>query len=211
MKITKFAHACFIAEQDGQSLIVDPGGWTTDLKIPANVIAVIITHEHPDHLDKHRLQAIVQTNPDVIIVAHESITTQLDGFKSMAVVANEGIKIGNFELELFGGEHAVIADDMTTIANLGVLINEKVYYPGDSFAIPEGHDIDLLALPVSAPWMKYSEAVAFVEAVKPKRVFPTHDAILSQAGKDLIDSMVTLAAKKVGATYHRIDSMPTEA
>ena len=50
MKITKYEHACFVVEEDGESLIVDPGGWTTDLVIPDTVVGVIITHEHQDHI-----------------------------------------------------------------------------------------------------------------------------------------------------------------
>lgn len=211
MRITKFEHACFIADNGSQSIIVDPGNWTTNLEIPGNVAGVIITHEHPDHLDKELLGTIVDKNPDAVVLVHESITSTIDGCKTMPVVPNEGVKIGNFELEFFGGQHATIAENMPDIANLGVLINGRLYYPGDSFSLPEDREIEILALPVSAPWMKYSEAAAFVSSVKPKKIFPTHDAILSPTGKDLIDTMVGRAAEKVGAEYQRIDSTPLEA
>jgi L-ascorbate metabolism protein UlaG (beta-lactamase superfamily) len=203
MKLTKFEHACFAVEQDGQSLIVDPGGYTTDLVIPDNVVAIVITHEHADHLDKPHLQTIKDKNPDVTIVAHESITSQLGEFKTQAVMANEGIKIGNFELEFYGGEHAVINPAWPTIPNLGVLINERLYYPGDSFVVPD-RAVEVLALPVAAPWLKISETMAFLQQIKPKLAFPTHDAILSDAGKGLPDGMLPGIAEQVGTKYQRL-------
>lgn len=189
MKITKYEHACFVVEQDGQTLVVDPGAYTTDFVVPANVVGVVVTHEHADHLDKAHLQAITAANPDAIIFAHQDITAQLSEFKTQPVVAGEGIKAGNFELEFFGGTHATIYADMPAIANLGVMINGRIYYPGDSFVLPE-RDVEILALPVSAPWMKISEAIDFAKAVKPQNIFPTHDAILSDFGKGLPDRLV---------------------
>lgn len=205
MKITKFEHACFVIEQDGQSLIVDPGEYTTDLVVPDTVVAVVITHEHPDHFSKALLDAVKDHNPDVTIVGHESIVGQLDGFQTQAVMANEGIKIGNFELEFYGGDHAMIAQDWPIIPNLGVMINEKLYYPGDSFVVPE-REVEILALPVAAPWLKVSETMEFLQAVKPKLAFPTHDAILSDVGKGLPDRMLPGIAEKVGATYQRLEN-----
>lgn len=189
MKLTKYEHACFVLEKDGQSLVVDPGEYTTDFVVPDNVVGIVITHEHPDHLSPKHLEAIVEKSPNAVIVAHESITSQLGSFKTQRVTANEGIKAGNFELEFFGGEHAVIHPDIPVIANLGVMIDDTVYYPGDSYTDPE-RPVKLLALPVAAPWMKLSEAVDFVRKVAPDRLFPTHDAVLSDAGKGLPDRLI---------------------
>jgi len=209
MKITKFAHACFIVEDSGRSVVVDPGNWTDDLTVPENVDAIVITHEHADHLDKTHLQAIADKNPDVVMVGHSDVVSQLDGFKTQAAVPNEGVKIGNFELEFFGGQHAAITATMPRVANLGVMINNRLYYPGDSFTLP-GVPVEILALPVSAPWMKFSEAAEFLDAVEPRLVFPTHDAILSSVGKGLVDRMAAAVAERIGAKYQRL-AEPLEA
>lgn len=205
MKLTKYEHACFTVEQDGQTLIVDPGEYTTDFIIPNNAIAVIITHEHADHLSRDHLQAITKANPDVIIIGHDDVIGQLSEFATKPVIANEGIKIGPFALEFFGGQHAVIDPSIPVIANLGIMINDTLYYPGDSFTIPE-QPVKVLALPVSAPWMKLSEAVDFVKTVKPTMIFPTHDAILSDAGKGLPDRMIPSLVPDGDMTYQRLES-----
>jgi len=204
MILTKYEHACFTVEKDGKLLVVDPGVWTTDLPALESVVAIVVTHEHPDHFDVNALGAIIGHNPDARIYAHENITRQFgDTLPATAVVAGEGIEAGPFKLEFYGGEHAVIHPDMPVVANLGVMVNGKIYYPGDSFTLPE-RPVDVLALPTAAPWLKISETFDFLMNVKPRLAFPTHDAISSDVGKQLPDRMVPMFAEKVGTTYQRL-------
>lgn len=204
MILTKYEHACFTLEKDGKLMVVDPGGWTTNLGPLDNVVAVAITHEHSDHLDPSALDAIIARSPDAVIYAHESITSQLsDNFMTTPVAAGETVSATPFSLEFFGGEHAVIHESYPDLANLGVMINDCVYYPGDSFTAPN-RPVKVLALPVTAPWMKIAEAMDFVSEVKPKLAFPTHDAIASDAGKQLSDRMIPEFVEKHGGTYQRL-------
>lgn len=204
MKLTKYEHACFTVEKDGTLLVVDPGGWTTDLPKLDNVTAIVVTHEHPDHYDVDALNALIARNPNSVVYAHKDIISQLsDVLPSQAVAAGETVKTGVFMIEFFGGKHATIHPDLELVANLGVMINDAIYYPGDSFTEP-GKAVDVLALPVVAPWMRLSEALDFVKSVKPRHVFPTHDAIASDNGKALFDRMVPIFAEQVGSTYQRL-------
>lgn len=211
MKITKYEHACFSVELDGKLLIVDPGVFTTNLAAPENVVAVVVTHEHADHFDPAALGAIIAHNPDAVIIAHETITRQFgdqnETLPYETVATGDKVSVEPFELEFFGGDHAVIHPDIPQIANLGVMINDTVFYPGDSFVRP-GRDIQVLALPVSAPWLKISEVIEYLMDVTPKVAFPTHDAIASSVGKSLPDRMIPPFAEKVGALYKRIDDAP---
>lgn len=54
-------------------------------------------------------------------------------------------------------------------------------HPGDSFYIPF-EQIDVLALPSAAPWMKLSESVDYLRAMAPRVAVPIHQAVLSDAG-----------------------------
>jgi L-ascorbate metabolism protein UlaG (beta-lactamase superfamily) len=189
MKITKFEHACFMVTKDDQTLVVDPGNWSSDFRTPSNVVAVIITHEHEDHFDQSKLQQIAEQNPTAVVIADESITSKVTILPTKSVAAGETQIVGPFTLTFYGGEHAIIYDGYPKVTNLGVLINNTLYYPGDSFALPE-KPIDTLALPVSAPWMKISDAMIFCKEVNPRLVFPTHDAILSDSGKALVDRLL---------------------
>lgn len=206
MKLTKYEHACFTVEKDGQLLIVDPGNYSSDFLAPEHVAAVVITHEHADHFDHDQLAAIIDKNPDAVIVAHPSVTHQVAVFQTKAVFPGDQVTVGPFELAFYGGDHAVIHADMPGLPNLGVMINNLLYYPGDSFALPGDQVVDTLALPAAAPWMKLSEAMDYLVAVRPRLAFPTHDAVLSPAGQDIADRLLGAVAKKHDITYQRLNA-----
>ena len=206
MNIVKYKHACFTAEKDEQLLVVDPGSFATDFIAPDNVTAVIITHEHPDHFDHEHLAAVFDKNPDAIVFAPESVTSKLEVFATHTVQTGDIIQAGPFTLEFHGGRHATIHDSIAPIANLGVLINDLLYYPGDAFTLTH-KPIDTLALPIAAPWMKIAEAIDFLSTLKPRFAFPTHDKILSSEGKAIADRLLTTAAAEHGIIYDRIETM----
>lgn len=204
MKLTKYEHACFTLEKDGKLLVIDPGEFTTSLGSPENVVVIVVTHEHADHFDANALGAVVAHNPDALILAPESITDKLgDALPTRTVSADDTVEVGPFKLKFSGGQHATIHDSIPTPENFAVMIDDAVFYPGDSFVEPN-HTVDVLALPVAAPWMKLSEAIDYVVTVKPKLTFPTHDALLSDSGKAMVDTMIGSFVEKTGGTYQRI-------
>ena len=205
MKLTKYSHACFIVEKAGQAIVVDPGAWSTDFVIPENVIGVVTTHEHADHCDIKQLSDIVAKNPQAAIYAHPNVLAHLPGLPTHPVSVGKTLRVGDIALEFVGGEHAVIHESIPRIANLGVIIDDLIYYPGDSFTLP-GKAIPTIAIPASAPWMKIAEAMDFLVATKAARFFPTHDAILSETGKNLVDTLLGNIAQNTNATYERIAS-----
>jgi L-ascorbate metabolism protein UlaG (beta-lactamase superfamily) len=205
MKLTKYEHACFTAEQDGQLLVVDPGGFTTDFIAPSGVIGIVVTHEHGDHFDHDQIASIIDKNPDAVVIGHPDVVSQIEAFETRAVNAGDTSDIGPFHLVFRGGQHALIHSSIPVIANLGVLINDLLYYPGDSFVLP-GVSVDTLALalPAGAPWMKTGEAMDFLLAITPRLVFPTHDAFLSDAGKAQADRLLGDIARQNGIEYARL-------
>jgi L-ascorbate metabolism protein UlaG (beta-lactamase superfamily) len=204
MRLTKYEHACFSVEIDDVILVVDPGNFTSDFVVTDNIIAIVITHEHADHFDPDLLAAIYDKNPESVLISLPSIIEKMPDHKSQAVIIGQTINIGPFNLEFFGGEHAAIHPDIPVVDNVGVMINDCLYYPGDSFSIPT-KPVKTLALPVSAPWMKTSEMIDFLRTVRPVRAFPTHDAILSVSGMLLADTLARRFADPIGVEYKRID------
>jgi L-ascorbate metabolism protein UlaG (beta-lactamase superfamily) len=205
MQLTKFNHACFMVTKQGQTVVVDPGKFSSDFVTPDTVTAVVVTHEHPDHLDPTRLRAITDRNPDAIIYAHQSLAGKLSGFPLRTVAAGDTVTVGAFTLAFFGGTHATIVSNVPAVANLGVLINSLLYYPGDSFVDP-GVPVEVLALPACAPWLKVSEATTFLTAIHPQLAFPTHDAILSDSGKEIYDAWYQAAGDAANISYQRLSS-----
>jgi len=210
MKLTKYQHACFVVEKDGATLVVDPGNFSHDFIIPSHVDAIVITHEHPDHLDETRIQAVLRANPKATVIAHESIAGRYTNYSTIGAKLGEPYTVGKFTLRFFGGTHASIAESIPVPPNLGVLIEDRLYYPGDSFVVPENVPIKELALPASAPWLKIGESMDFLARVKPEFAFPTHDAILSDDGKQLVDRMLGMVASGQNTTYKRLDGQTIE-
>jgi L-ascorbate metabolism protein UlaG (beta-lactamase superfamily) len=204
MKLTKYGHACFTLEKDGKVLVVDPGGISPDFIVPEHVVAIVVTHEHADHFDPDVLAAIYDLNPTSILISTSEVITHMPDHEGHIAEPNESFTVGPFELQFTGGTHAVIYPTIPLINNFGVMINHRLYYPGDSFA-PAPETVDVLALPVSAPWLKFSEAIDFMIATKPRLVFPTHDAIYSSAGNGIVDRLVPLLASPYAITYQRLD------
>lgn len=203
MQLTKYEHACFSVEKDEKILVIDPGEFSTDFLAPEHVVGVIITHEHPDHFDIETVSSIIDKNPEAIILAPDSITSLIESYETKTISSGESIQIGPFSLEFFGENHAIIHQSIDTVANTGVLINDILYYPGDSFVLPN-RPVDTLALPVSAPWLKISEAMDFLTIVNPRFAFPTHDAILSTVGKEVTDRLIKIAADEHNIEYKRL-------
>lgn len=203
MKLTKYSHACLVLEHDDSTLIVDPGNFTDDFIMPERVDAVVITHLHADHCDTDKLHAILNANPDAVVYGLAEIAENAN-VPVVAVQAGDVLTVAGFELEFTGGDHATIHPDIPSIGNLGVIINNLLYYPGDSFT-PPPRSIRWIATPVSAPWMKLSETVEFLRKSNPEYAFPTHDAILSETGQTLVDRVITNLIDE-SISYERISS-----
>ena len=187
-------------EQDDRLIIVDPGEFTSSLVIPTNVDAIVITHEHQDHFDPDMLAAIYDKNPTSLLISLQSIVEKMPDHQSRSVKPEDTVTIGPFTLEFFGGSHAEIHHTIKRIDNIGLLVNDTFYYPGDSFALPQ-RAVKLLALPASGPWFKTSDAVNFLLAVKPQTVFPVHDIHNSSHGQALFDRIVGGFATNNDITY----------
>lgn len=201
MRLTKLEHAALVIEDSGTRLVIDPGKFTTPLTESAGTVAVVITHQHDDHWTPEQLGRIVEANPGVRIFGPAGVAAAASGFPVEAVAAGDEADVGPFRLRFFGGRHAVIHSSIPVVDNLGVLVNDRLYYAGDSFTVPEGVDVDVLAAPAGAPWMKIAEAMDYVMAVAPRRAFPTHEMVLSQVGKALSNARLGWATEQGGGEY----------
>lgn len=200
MKLTKFKHACFTLEKHGQVLVVDPGSYSDDLVVTDNIVGVVCTHKHTDHADAQLINKIQKQNPDAPLIAHQSVIDELGLQPSRAVISGDVVTIGAFKIEFFGDLHAEIHPDIPRDPNLGVLINSEVCYSGDSFSAPSGNPSTLL-LPVAGNWMKIRDAIELLEKIRPARFVPTHDAPLSELGKQTVAKWLQIFAIKYQAKY----------
>ncbi|MDR6970183.1 MBL fold metallo-hydrolase [Leifsonia shinshuensis] len=205
MRLTKFEHAGLLLEQDGRKLFIDPGSFTSPLTDTANAVAIVITHEHPDHWTPEQLNRVLELSPDATIYAPEGVAAAATDFEITVVHPGDTVEAEPFTLRFFGGRHAVIHESIPVVDNVGVLVDDTLYYAGDSFFVPEGVEVDVLAAPAGAPWMKIAETMDYVLAVKPKRSFPIHEMVLSRAGKDMANGRLQWATEQNGGTFYALE------
>lgn len=181
MKITKLGHCCLLLEFKGVRILTDPGMYTVDVHSKLKKIDyVFITHEHADHYHLDSLREIIDKNPDVLIYTNESVSTILTREGVYHHLIKDGgeslIDDGKISVKGIGSKHALMHKSIPASDNTGFLFDEKLLLPGDAFVDPK-QPIDILALPVSGPWMKLSEAIDFALLLKPRTCFPIHDNI----------------------------------
>jgi L-ascorbate metabolism protein UlaG (beta-lactamase superfamily) len=206
MKLTKYEHACVVLEESGQKLVIDPGNFTESLTNVSNVVALVITHEHMDHYEPRFIEQITEENPDVLIFVPEGLDLTLNadsGGVVHAVQAGDEHEVEPFKLKFFGGQHALIHKSIPPVANVGVMVNNTVYYPGDSFDEP-GVAPEVLLTPTSGPWLKIGETIDFIDAVKPKVCIPTHNALLSEVANSLTEVWLRGVCDKHKITFQHL-------
>jgi L-ascorbate metabolism protein UlaG (beta-lactamase superfamily) len=200
MLLTKFGHACVRLEKDGRVLVIDPGVYSEPESLQ-DAAAVLVTHEHADHVDPELLVAAQTGNPELVVHTNADVVAQLKekGVTAQAIAPGDTFSVAGFAVRVVGGAHAEIYDGLPGCANVGFVVDD-VYHPGDSVFVPDG-DIETLLVPVSGPWLKLREAIEFVMAVKPRTAHPIHDVLLSDIGLNLVDNWV---GGKGGSDYSRI-------
>jgi L-ascorbate metabolism protein UlaG (beta-lactamase superfamily) len=181
MKISKHVHSCLVFEKEGFKLLIDPGkfSFAEELVSPedfADVNAVIITHNHPDHLDKEHLQAILKLSRATIYTnAQVQNELQQAGIESKLLPLGDST-IGPFALHTMSVQHEALLDNPAPEMTAFV-IDSKVLHPVDSFedSLLQFQGIPLLLLPVMAPFTTELRIAAFADAIEPKQILPVHD------------------------------------
>lgn len=199
MILTKREHACLVIEHESASLVIDPGSFTAAFDAPG-LVGVVVTHEHADHVTAEHLDRLLAAAPDAQLFAPAGVAASLPGYAWQIVTAGDARSAGPFSLAFSGGRHAVIHASLPVVDNLGVMVNETLYYPGDSFTAPEG-PVDVLAVPASAPWLKIGEVMDYLEAVKPRRAFPTHERVNSDAGNAMANGRIKSVVESHGGEF----------
>ncbi|OJF09484.1 MBL fold metallo-hydrolase [Couchioplanes caeruleus] len=203
MHVTKFTHSCLRFSGDGV-LVVDPGAFSERSAL-AGADAVLVTHEHFDHVDVEALAEALSARPELTVYAHADVLPALGGFEGEVITVEPGAEFqaAGFTVRAYGGRHAVIHEDIPRIANLGYLVSDgtdSAYTPGDSFTVPD-EEVGTLFVPLNAPWMKLSEAIDFVRAVRPGRAYALHDALLTETGAQISNGHLERLG---GTTYAQV-------
>jgi L-ascorbate metabolism protein UlaG (beta-lactamase superfamily) len=188
MQLTHFGHSCILAEFGDTRILFDPGTFAHGFEGITGLSAILITHQHPDHVDAARLPGLIDGNPDAALYTDSQTAAQLDA-PFQAVHAGDELTVGGLTIRALGGNHAVIHPEIPVIENLSYLIGDadhraRLMHPGDALFVPD-EPVDVLAAPAAAPWMKISEAIEYLRAVAPRRAVPIHQGIVAPEARGL--------------------------
>ncbi|YCK83581.1 MBL fold metallo-hydrolase [Arthrobacter sp. D3-18] len=209
MKLTKYTHACVRLEKEGKVLVIDPGTFSESEEALSGAHAVLVTHEHNDHIDRPAVTAALRSNTTLEVHAPAGVAAALKENEDIAgrvhtVEPNSGFEAAGFNIRTYGGQHAVIHAQIPVVANIGYLVDDNVFHPGDSFVVPDGIKVQTLLVPIHAPWSKVGEVVDFVIAVRAPKAFPVHDGLLNELGRGIVEGHVTRIGARYGTTFARL-------
>ncbi|MBF6438392.1 MBL fold metallo-hydrolase [Nocardia cyriacigeorgica] len=182
MRIAHFGHSCLLVELHGRKILFDPGTFAHGFEGLTGLDAIAITHQHPDHIDPNRIEALIDANPDARLFSDPQTADQRGG-RWEAVHAGNVIDLDGLRITGGGGRHAVIHPEIPVIDNTVFQLGTpddpaQLVHPGDSLWVPPT-PVGVLALPAVAPWMKISEAVDYLRAVAPRTAIPIHYGIIA--------------------------------
>lgn len=183
MRITKLGHSCLVVEEGSVKILIDPGDYTTAQNEVRGLSAVLITQEHGDHFDVNSLKTVLANNPGALVYTNRGVGESLarEGMAFTLLEHGQRTEVAGVAVAAYGERHAPIYPSVKEIQNTGYLIGGKLFHPGDAFTVLPVQ-VEVLALPVSAPWLTIGQALDYAKAVKPKVCFPIHDGALKLVG-----------------------------
>jgi len=204
MRLTKLGHSCVRLEKDGANLVIDPGVWSGEDPL-AGANALLITHEHVDHIDGAVVRAALERDPGLELWTVGAVAEDFASFggRVHSIGHGDSFTAAGFDVHVHGREHAPIYPGMPVVANVGFAIDGNVFHPGDAFTVPD-EPVKTLLLPISAPWLKTSEMLDYAKAVRPQISYAIHDELLSANGIGLVEMLAGAFLGDAG-TYARLE------
>lgn len=205
MEITKYTHSCVRLETTTGAVTIDPGGFSGAAELEqalSGVQAVLVTHEHPDHLDVESLSLALRERADVHVWGPPPVRDLLAEHPDRVTVvgAGESFEAGGLAVTTHGGQHALIHSGIPVVPNVAYLVEGSILHPGDSFTVPP-EPVRTLLLPLHAPWSKVGEVLDHVVAVRAATVHAIHDGLLNDRGRSMVETHINRVANAYGSDY----------
>jgi L-ascorbate metabolism protein UlaG (beta-lactamase superfamily) len=204
MELTKHGHACVAISDGERRLVIDPGAFT-DPAVLDGATAVLVTHEHADHVVPDRLRAAMEADPALEVWTNRSVAELLGGpdGRVHAVGDGDALTVAGFDVQVHGEWHEVVHPELPRVHNVGFLVGGLVFHPGDAFTVP-GTPVATLLVPLHAPWSKASEVIDYVRAVDADQAWALHDGLLNDTGLGLMGGLLGERGPGTPTPYGRL-------
>jgi L-ascorbate metabolism protein UlaG (beta-lactamase superfamily) len=188
MQITHLGHSAVLVETGDARVLIDPGNFSDAWHGVTDLDAVLVTHQHADHVDPAHVPALAVLNPQARILVEPAVMQVVPLDRAQALAPDGSVTIGGLTIAAVGGLHAVIHRDIPRIGNVGLVLSAEgeptLFHPGDSLeAVPSG--VDVIAVPLHGPWAAMKEHIDFLRAVAAPTGFPIHDGLVNERGWQL--------------------------
>ncbi len=198
MKITKYPQSCFVIESAGKKIMIDPGSFFAEkfsAKDFLDVSAVLLTHQHIDHLDINSLK--IFAGRKIPIYGNTDVVAKLsvDGVKVNEVRDREKFSVAGFEIEPVDLPHCQLPScktcgrkfpvrpcpdhknaDIVLVdgpPNTGFVINATFFHAGDGIELA-GFTAKNAGVPIVGPTIDHERAWKFIRGLNAKTVIPMH-------------------------------------
>jgi len=180
--ITFIGHATLMLEWNGKVIHVDPCADLTDYAKRPKADLVLVTHDHPDHLDPNAIRTVSKEGTVTICTAActktvpKGVAMKNGDRQSVAGIAIEAAPAYNINRKRPDG----VVFHPKGAGNGYVLTfgNTRVYIAGDTENIPEMRgltDIAAAFLPMNLPYTMTPEEVAeAAKTFRPRILYPYH-------------------------------------
>ena len=194
--IERIAHDCFRIRAGGKTIYFDP----YNIQESDHADAILITHEHDDHLSLKDIRKVFTPDSTVVIppVAHPPLLQLGQDIDTLIVMGpKEKYQAEGWSVETIpsyninkyrspGKLYHTPGDER--LGFVLTIAGKRIYHAGDSDCIPEMaslEGIDIALLPVSGTFvMTPEEAVKAVEMIKPRVAVPMHWGSVIGSRKD---------------------------
>jgi L-ascorbate metabolism protein UlaG (beta-lactamase superfamily) len=196
VQITKLTHACVQIAEAGRVVVIDPGIWSEPGAL-LGADAVLVTHEHVDHIDPLRLAGVG-------LPVYLPRGARLQGVDKLHeldlhwIDPGDEFTVADFKVRAVGGYHAPVLDGGASCPNVGYVVNDTLYHPGDSLQLPD-QPVDVLCVPAQASWLHLRDTIAFAQRVAAPRSFAIHDGQINDRGTGAVNDW--LAEQVPGFRY----------
>ncbi|MDP9833391.1 MBL fold metallo-hydrolase [Trueperella abortisuis] len=202
LTLTRGIHAALTITSGSTTLVVDPGAFGFPASV-ASADAVLVTHDHFDHVDVPALAGALDDNPDLRVYTPTQLNLDTHADRQTLVSEGDEFMVGDISVRVIGREQATASVDDDVIVNVGYLVAGLVLHPGD--ARPEIKGLDTLIVALAAPWQNTPQLEEYLRAVTPARVIGLHDGTLNDLGRDFGQKTLARIARSYGGEAISLD------